>query len=162
MRPRQLIRDHLQVNHELFADALRDLSEHDLIRRPVPGANHAKWQLGHLIASDHNSLMAIGTRVPELPARFVERHSKVAAGVDDPAQFESIDRYLELMARQHAAALARLDELSDADLDQPGPESTREYMPTVASVFMMIGLHWMMHYGQITVLRRLLGKPYLM
>ena len=45
------------------------------------------------------------------------------------------------------------------DLDKPGPESMREYAPTVASVLMLLGSHWLMHAGQFVPIRRKLGKP---
>jgi uncharacterized damage-inducible protein DinB len=57
------------------------------------------------------------------------------------------------------AALAAVDATPDASLDQPGPASMRDYAPTIASVLSLLGLHWMMHMGQITVVRRKLGKP---
>jgi len=35
----------------------------------------------------------------------------------------------------------------------------REYAPTVASVLMLLGTHWLMHAGQFVPIRRKLGKP---
>lgn len=36
---------------------LSDLSDADLMVRPVPHANHFAWQLGHLIAAERNILL---------------------------------------------------------------------------------------------------------
>ena len=61
-----------------------------------------------------------------------------------------------------AATLAALEEMPDADLDAPSPESFREYFPTVGQMFTLIGTHPMMHAGQFVVVRRQLGKPVLL
>ena len=37
---------------------LSDLTDADLLVRPVPGANHIAWQLGHLIQAENWMVMA--------------------------------------------------------------------------------------------------------
>jgi hypothetical protein len=61
-----------------------------------------------------------------------------------------------------AATLSALDAASDVDFDKPGPESMRDYAPTLGSVFVMIGTHEIMHAGQYVPVRRKLGKPIVM
>ena len=42
---------------EMIAMAyLDDLTDEELLVRPAEGANHILWQLGHLVASDHQML----------------------------------------------------------------------------------------------------------
>jgi uncharacterized damage-inducible protein DinB len=48
-----------------------------------------------------------------------------------------------------------------ADLNKPGPERMARMAPTVGHVLGLLGNHYMMHMGQIQVLRRKLGKPVL-
>ena len=47
---------------------LEDLSDEDLMQRPVEGCNHINWQLGHLINAEHQMIGAVcpGT-MPDLP-----------------------------------------------------------------------------------------------
>lgn len=139
---------------------LADLTDADLLVRPVPGANHIAWQLGHLIQAENwmINLLRPGS-MPDLPAGFAKQHDKSTAASDDPGAFLSKAEYLRLMKEQRAGTLKYLDSLSDADLDQPSHEKLRHFVPTVGAVLAMQGTHWMMHAGQWSVVRRKLGRP---
>lgn len=142
---------------------LSDLSDADLLQRPAAGLNHIAWQLGHLISSEGNLLEMVASGASaELPAGFVENHSKDNAGSDDASLFLTKDEYLELFRKVQTATFSALDKFSEADLDQPGPESMKDFCPTVGSLFILISTHVMMHVGQIVPLRRKLDKPVLM
>ena len=154
-----------QIKHELnlptFAvqTYLQDLSDEDLMRRPVPNANHIAWQLGHLIDAEHNlNNMVCPDSMPDLPAGFSEQHNKEAAASDDPGAFRSKEEYLKLMAEQRAGTLALLDKLSDEELEKPSPEEIHKFGATVGAVIAGQSAHWMMHTGQWVIVRRLLGK----
>ncbi len=139
---------------------LDDLTDAQLLERPLPGTNHIAWQLGHLIAAENGMLSAVKPgSMPKLPDGFAEKHNKETAGSDNPADFLTKAEYVKLAKEQRAATYALLDSLRDEDLDQPGPEAMRSYCPTVGSVFTMQGSHWLMHGGQWAIIRRKLGKP---
>ena len=142
---------------------LSDLSDADLLVRPAEGLNHVAWQLGHLISSEGNLLeMVAPGAAAQLPAGFAESHSKENAGSDDASSFLTKAEYFELFQKVQSATFAALDSLSEADLDQPGPESMKDFCPTVGSLFILISTHVMMHVGQIVPLRRKLDKPVVM
>jgi hypothetical protein len=45
-----------------------------MLTRPVPGANHPAWQLGHLIVAETNAVNLVKPgAMPELPAGFGDR-----------------------------------------------------------------------------------------
>lgn len=136
-----------------------DLTDEDLMRRPVPNANHIAWQLGHLIESE-NSLnnMVCPDCMPALPEGFAEKHSKEAAASDDASAFCTKDEYLKLMEEQRAGTLALLDKLSDEELEKPAPEPIQKFGETVGAVIAGQSTHWMMHAGQWVIVRRQLGK----
>lgn len=137
---------------------LNDLSDADLMRRPAPGCNHIKWQVGHLIVSEHEMISAtLPGRLPALPDGFAARYSKAQASSDDAAAFDSKDVLLATYRTQRDAALAVLDSLSAEQLSAETPEQIRSYAPTVGAMFSMLGSHWMMHCGQWVVVRRQLG-----
>ena len=158
MTPKDLIKHTIDLCHSVLSDYLSDLTDEDLLVRPVPGANHIAWQLGHLIASE-NALTGAGYAMPELPEGFAESYTKETAGSDDPAMFLGKSQYLELFEQQRAATLAALDATPESDLDKAAPESCREYAPTVGIMFNLIGIHEMMHAAQFAIVRRKLGKP---
>jgi DinB superfamily len=139
---------------------LADLKDSDLLVRPVPGANHIAWQLGHLIATEHDTIETIAPGSgPPLPAGFKEKHSKQTAAIDDPKAFYTKDEYLKLYDQVRAGTFKALDSMTETDFDKPGPEKMRAFCPTVGSVFALHPNHWLMHAGQWAVVRRKLGKP---
>lgn len=138
---------------------LDDFSDADLLVRPVPGANHVAWQLGHLIAAEHGLVESVCPgAMPPLPEGFAEKHSNETAGSDDASAFLKKAQYVDLYRQQRAATLKALDSLSEADLDRPGPEKYRGFVDTVGAVFTMQGGHWGMHAGQWAIVRRKLGR----
>jgi hypothetical protein len=141
---------------------LADLSDADLLVRPVEGQNHIAWQLGHVLSTEHGLVDQIKPGAsPSLPSGFVEAHGRDEASTrsDDPARFCSKATYLELWQAQRAATKAVLAELDDADLDAPGPERVRRMVPTVGGAFVLLGTHSLMHIGQFVGVRRKLNKP---
>jgi hypothetical protein len=141
---------------------LADLTDADLLVRPVPGQNHIAWQLGHLISTEHNILNALKPGLaPALPEGFEAAHGRDEGSVasDDPARFFTKDVYLSTWKSQREATLSLLNELSDAGLDGEGPERTRRIAPTMGATFLLLGNHPLMHVGQFVSVRRALGKP---
>ena len=66
----------LKQNLEMFKMHLADLTDAELMQRPVPQANHVNWQLGHLIAAETGMLGKAGAKMNELPAGFADRYKK--------------------------------------------------------------------------------------
>jgi uncharacterized damage-inducible protein DinB len=138
---------------------ISDLSEQELMHRPAPKANHIAWQLGHLVAAEHKMVEdCFPGSMPKLPAGFAEKYAKETASSDDPADFVKKDEVLKIYQEQRAGAEAKLNSLSEADLDKATPEAMQGYAPTVGSLFSLLGTHWVMHAGQWAVVRRQLGR----
>lgn len=159
MSPNDVIRQVVEFCHEVTRSYVHDLDEADLLVRSVPGTNHIAWQLGHLISSTHYFLRELGHEPPALPAGFAERHTKETAASDDRAAFLAKSEYLALAEQMKAATLAAIDATPESTLAEPGPESMREFAPTVAAAITLTGTHWLMHAGQFVPVRRKLGKP---
>lgn len=159
MNVQTTLKYNLGMSDMVWKSYVQDLTDEELMLRPVPGANHTKWQLGHLIASEamFNSLAA-PQRAVALPSGFSERYSPKTSGSDDPRDFDSKATLLALADEQRAVTMAVIDHLDEVDLDQPTPEQMREYCPTVGDALVLIGGHWLMHAGQWAVTRRKLGR----
>jgi hypothetical protein len=140
---------------------LSDLSDADLLLRPVPGANHIAWQLGHLILAEVRMLgdQTPATVYPELPTGFGDQHGKAKATTDQG--FGTKAQYLELFRKVREATLANLEKMADADLDRPTKGNMAPFAPTVGALLLLQSNHTLMHAGQFTVVRRKLGKPIL-
>jgi uncharacterized damage-inducible protein DinB len=153
------IREMLGTSRYVMSSYLQDLSDADLLVRPVPGAHHAAWQLGHLIVSERKMVEAIAPgHGVTLPAGFEEAHPKDAGHANASPGF-SKQAYQDLMQRQREKTLQALASFSAEDLSKPGPEAMRAYASRVGSIFSMVAGHELMHSGQIAVIRRVLGKP---
>ncbi len=153
------LKSNIQMADMICGAYLGDLSNEDLMQRPHSGCNHLNWQLGHLVSSDNSMFNGMfAGEMPALPEGFAEKYSKENKDSDDPAAFCTKDELMEIHQAQRAAVMAKLDSLSDADLDAPGPESLRSFAPTVGAVLAMLGSHWIMHAGQWVIVRRELGK----
>jgi hypothetical protein len=162
MNAKEAIKIALTSTRDMVPMFLGDLSDADLLVRPVPNANHIAWQLGHLIASESGMGKQIpGARYPELPAGFAEQHNKEKAAQDPPRGFATKAVYLDLFGKVRGATLAALEKLSEADLDRRTEGPMAQYAPTVAALLVLNANHVMMHAGQFTVVRRKLGKPIL-
>src|SRR5262249_38143819 len=91
MNARDAIRIALQATHGMLNSYVSDLSDADLLVRPVPNANHIAWQLGHLISAEVGLLGPVlpGLVPVPLPPGFKEQHDKATASVDPPKGFLS-------------------------------------------------------------------------
>jgi hypothetical protein len=163
MTAKDAIKHLLDMNHNILAMYLGDLSDADLFVRPVPGANHIAWQLGHLITAEASYFLPNipGASPPELPAGFAAAHDKEKCGSDGPAGFRTKQEYLDLFNQVRAATLAALARIPDADLDKPVEGQLARIAPTVGKMFLLAADHEMMHAGQFVTVRRKLGKPVL-
>lgn len=157
----QVLQSALEGTKGTLAWFVSDFSDADLLVRPVPGANHAAWQIGNIIGGD--VMLVKGhfpdATFPELPAGFMEKHGD--AGAKDDTGFHTKAEYLRLLDAVRSATIAALGKLADADLDQPTTGDLAKFVPTVGKLFQMASDHTLLHVGQFTVIRRHLGKPVL-
>lgn len=158
MDTKDWIRFSLSTADFIVDSYLGDITPAEMLVRPVPGANHLAWQLGHLIGSERwLADKAAPGKVPALPAGFAEKHTKETAAIDDPAAFLSKEEYLKLRKEVRANTLAVVDSLTAADFDKP-VEKVPPMLKTAGQTLHFIGPHWIMHSGQWVVLRRKLGR----
>jgi hypothetical protein len=155
---RQALKAAIESGNFVCQGYLGDLTDAEIMVRPLPGTNHIAWQLGHLIAAEHSMIEFLRPgSMPKLPDGFAEKHSKETAGIDDPKKFLTKAEYLAAMNQQRAGTLAALTKMSDADLDGPAPKQLH-FLKTVGDVFVMQSTHWLMHAGQWAIVRRKLGR----
>jgi hypothetical protein len=157
------IRAALLSTQHLVSWFLSDLDDADLLVRPVAGANHVAWQMGHLILSEGRIVRGElpDAAYPELPAGFAEQHGKATQAQDPPAGFATRAAYVDLFTKARQATLTALGKLGDADLDRASAGPMAQYAPKLGNIFLLVSNHALMHAGQFSVVRRKLGKPVL-
>jgi hypothetical protein len=162
MNARDVINNNLKATQGMLQQFLSDLSDEDLLVRPVPAANHIAWQLGHLIASEVMiGEMMPGAKYPELPASLKSQMSGKTAKETPPGGFLKKAEYLDWFNKVRAATIAGVERLSDADLDKPTPPDWAAWAPNLGALLVLTGNHTLMHAGQFSVVRRALNKPVL-
>ena len=163
MNAKDAIRSTTNLSHMVLKAYISDLEDADLMRRPIDKCNHLAWQLGHLISSEVHLLNQVAPGSgPDLPEGFAEAHGKESCGNDDASSFCSKEEYVDLLNQVSTATMAALEAYPEADLDNPSPESFRDFCPTMGDMFLLIANHPMMHAGQFVIVRRQLDKPILM
>jgi hypothetical protein len=161
MNGREAIQVALEATKGNLPAYVSDFSDADLLVRPVPGANHAAWQIGNVIAGDvfFISQELPDTPYPALPNGFYELHGNEGAKKDEG--FLTRAEYLALFEKVRNATIAAVGKLTDADLDRPVTGKGKVLAATLGKLFIMLSNHTLMHAGQFTVIRRKLGKPVL-
>jgi DinB superfamily len=137
-----------------------DLKPEEYLHRPCAGGNCAAWLIGHLILTERKLLerMGVTADLPALPDGFEKRFSR------DPeapkaSDFGDVTILLPLFNKHRQllieAARRAPAELLDKRLEQPHP-----FFATVGEIVNVLGgPHVAMHGGQITIIRRSLGRP---
>lgn len=137
-----------------------DLSPREMVHRPTPQGNCAAWLLGHLTLIDRLVLNEVGrgsVALPELPAGFEHRFSQ-KPGCPQASEFGDVGLLAPTFA-QHRDLLVELARATPpADLDR-AISFKHPLFQTIGQLLNFGGLHTSMHAGQISSIRRSLGKP---
>lgn len=154
------IRYSLGMSDMICSMYLQDLSDDDLLQRPVEGANHIAWQLGHLLVSQNQIVNgALPGSMPPLPEGFAEKFTKETASSDRKDDFPRKDELLSIYRQQHDALLKRAGELTPEEFERPVTGPIQRICKTAGEAIAFQPTHWTMHAGQWAVLRRKLGRP---
>ncbi len=137
-----------------------DLTAAEFNHQPVPGANSAAWIVGHLAATYRRMVEKLGRTdleaIPEAIAARLAPTRQAAedqSGLGEPAELLRLfDVYCDASTEFVAAMPAsRFDEASPFPLP---------FLKTIGEALIFIGsLHATMHSGQLSTIRRSLGKP---
>lgn len=166
MPHKQTLAESFAGNLEMVKRTLSDFSDADMMCRPVRGANHTMWQLGHVINSETNLIGMVAPGVmPALPEGFGKQFGHDMTTCDDPSKFPSKQELLDLFTKVRQGTIQWIKAVKLPELDKPLPESApeglRKMCPTVGHLAMLVPGHTTMHIGQMQVIRRALGKPVL-
>ncbi len=160
MQAKDAIRHSLQASDRMMLKYLEDLSDEDLLIRPIEGMNPIAWQVGHLVSSERAMLEQIKPGAsPPLDEGFLTLHARDATKPKPETGWLTKDEYIKLFKAQRAATLSVLEQMTDKELNAPSPERFQAMAPTLGAVVNMAGLHIIMHLGQFVAVRRKLGKP---
>jgi hypothetical protein len=165
MQTVDLLRFQIQLTKDMTTPLLADMLDAPM-EFPTPnGGNHPTWVAGHLTYSESNLIhhVLIGDTNPLIAwkAIFGAGSQPTAAAAHYPPLSDLLAQWDEVRAH----TMRVLDTLSDDDLDKASvsPPAGREAVfGTYGKVFSMVGLHPLMHRGQVSDARRAKGRKHLM
>lgn len=134
-----------------------DLQPPEYLHRPTPKANCAAWTVGHLALSDRHALAQLGGELPPLPDGFEQRFGRDESCAQ-AAEFGDVSAIVPVFNEQRARLIdavrrATPEQLAKA-MDKPHP-----MFKTLGEYISFMSAHCAMHVGQITIIRRSLGRP---
>ena len=168
MKAIELIRFAMELTDQGTAQLVADMRD-EALARPTGGGgsgNHTLWCLGHL-AWIEGGIPQILFGEPHPLEHWTPLFAPGTQPSSDASLYPSFDEVLATYRDLRKRNLKLLDELGgdDAALDRvpkdvpPGFESV---MTTFGHTLMLIALHNMVHYGEIAVARRAVGRQPLM
>lgn len=146
----------------MVESTLADFSDDEMLVRPVPGANHAAWQLGHVTVSEEKMMRSVmGDLLPALPAHWKGRFGKEAHALDDAASFATRKELIDTWALIRTAGADWVKAQPDDVFIQPILAHFKFAGETIADMVNLQVGHMALHVGQFQVIRRKLNKPIL-
>lgn len=147
----------LATSQALLKRFVADLSAEDYLHRPTPKANCAAWIVGHVALSDRNVLKRLEAPLPELPEGFERRFSR-AEGCPEAEEFGDVSGLVKIFEEHRNRLIAASRSAPPEQLNKP-MERPHPMFKTVGEMVNFMALHSTMHAGQISTIRRSLGRP---
>jgi hypothetical protein len=136
-----------------------DLTPAEYDRQPVPGANSAAWIVGHLAVTVRRTAERLGaTDLPLLTEEFVARYSVTRKAAENQAELGTKEELLALLDVSVNKLIEALPALPASGLAGPSPAPGR-FATNYGEAILFGVMHLTMHAGQISTIRRSLGKP---
>ena len=150
----------LVTSQRLINRFCEDLKPEEYLHRPCSGGNNTAWILGHLILTDRLALARAGVSdLPALPAEFEKRFGRDEAA-SKATEFGDVTILLPLFHRHRELLIEAVREMSPAALEKPLDKPHPLYgSQTWEAIHFASGVHTATHVGQITIIRRSMGKP---
>src|SRR3954470_8188900 len=159
--PNDVIAAGLANSQALLKRYTADLAPAEYLHRPASKANCAAWTIGHLILTERQALAALGVSdPPPLPDGFDKRFSR-EEGCPQAEVFGDASILMPLF-EQHRKMLIDAINRAPLDLLNKSTGSKHPFFATVGDTANFMALHTAMHAGQITLIRRSLGRPPIM
>jgi hypothetical protein len=148
----------LTASQRMLHRYVDDLSPQEYLHRATPQSNCTAWIIGHLTLSDRGALKQLGVSdLPALPEGFEQRIVRDAAAAAKANDFGDVQALLPLFDQHRALLIEAVKRASASDLERPLAKPNPMF-GTVGQLAAFMALHAGVHAGQITMIRRSLGR----
>jgi uncharacterized damage-inducible protein DinB len=149
----------LQFSRDTVRMFTQDLAPQEMLHRTTPKANCAAWLVGHLTLTDRNMLKRLGVNdLPPLPDDDFEKRFSRDEGCPQAEAFGEVSSLLMAFEAHRNRLIAVASSLTPPQLAQP-LENPHPRFKTVGELLSFMSLHTCVHAGQMTMIRRSLGRP---
>lgn len=167
MTQQEMLVDHLEGTRDWTLKLLADFEGEEWTFQPADGMAHALWLCGHLAcAQDLLVFIRVLDRSATLDESFTS-HFPIGAPVISAMEhdYPPIDSVRSMMDDIHKRTMAAIGEMSDELLAQPAfagdGKSIHPHYTTKGGAIGHLNRHEAFHAGQISSIRRLIGKSFL-
>jgi len=165
MTTAEVLADLLDGSREWTLKLIADVEGKEWTFQPGRGLHHILWLCGHLATAEQSLVMArcLGGDPPH-PAFAAHFPIGQAVKGADEHDYPSPDEVLERMTSTHVRVIGAIRGMTDAKLATPcyGKDGKpHPHYSTVAGAIAHCARHEGFHAGQIALLRRLMGKPFI-
>jgi hypothetical protein len=141
-----------------FMRMTEDLKGDDWLHRPCEQANCAAWTAGHLVLVSRNMMKRCGvTDLPALPEGFEQRYGR-EGGAPKASDFGDTSILRALFKDHHDRFAAVVRSLPPETLDTP-QATEHPYFRTIGAMLAFAPVHIGEHTGQLSTIRRSMGRP---
>ena len=159
MSPNDLLASGHRMARQLLHRMVDDLTDAEFRHQPVPGANSAAWIVGHLGVIARRSADRLGaTGLPELTEEFVAQFSATKQPAGEQLDLGTKAELIALFDLGVEKLIEAIRALPVEALTNP-PAGARGLATNYGEAVLFGALHVAMHSGQLSIIRRSLGKP---
>lgn len=159
MTPNDLIASGYRSAKLLLHRMIDDLSPADFAHQPVPGANSAAWVIGHLALSLRKTAERLGvTDLPAVDPALADRLATTKKPAEDQSGLGDPAGLVRLFDACIDRIIAAIPGLTAEQLAGP-PTFPSPFASNFAEGLLFGAMHVVMHCGQLSTVRRGLGKP---
>jgi hypothetical protein len=149
----------LESSHMLLKRYTADLTPAEYLHRTSPTANCAAWTIGHLVLTERRCLGTFGlASLPPLPDGFEKAFGR-DEGCPQASSFGDVSVLMPLFDRHRELLIDTVRRATQEQLDAPLETPRPPRFVTVGEQALFMATHVAMHAGQITLIRRSLGRP---
>lgn len=159
MTPHELLASGYRMGLQMIHAMCNDLSPEEFRHQPMPGTNSPAWIIGHLAVIARRTAERLGaTGLPELTEEFIAQYSqtkKPAGEQTDLGTKAELLNLLDVCTQKVIEAVVTLP----ADALTGPPPNRGPFATNYAEAVLFGAMHMTLHCGQLSTIRRSLGKP---
>jgi uncharacterized damage-inducible protein DinB len=157
--PNELLLAGYRMGLKMVRRMCDDLTDAEFHHQPVAGANSAAWIVGHLAVVARRTVERLGaTDLPVLTEEYIAQFSTTKKPAEDQRALPGKEELLALLDVCVTKVMDAMKTLPADALTQPSPAPSR-FATNYGEAVLFGSMHITMHCGQLSTIRRSLGRP---